>query len=1034
MTHGLTLVNSSANLHGMQKRKPTTPAWLLLALAANLPGMSLRAAVDFARDVRPILADNCLACHGPDPDKRKADLRLDTREGATADLGGHTAIVPGKPAASHLLTVVASQDPELRMPPKKTGKSLTAAQQAVLRQWILEGAHYARHWAYEPIGDADPPSVKDSSHVRKPMDRYVLARLESLGIQPSPPTDRHTLVKRLYYDLLGLPAPVEVVDAFLNNKSTRAYEALVEQLLESPHFGERWGRHWLDKARYADSDGYEKDRPRPNAWRYRDWVVNAINRDLPFDQFTLEQLAGDLLPEPSPLQRLATAFHRQTHTNTEGGTDREQWRVAAVMDRVETTGAVWLGLTVGCARCHTHKYDSISQDEYYQLFAFYNNADESNFNVPLAGQKDNYLKQKAAHDAKVAGLESQLKAETAGAQAGFGKWLAQARTRAARSKAAAFHALDSAKASATTDGFTFETHDDGSIFVAKTGAEIATFLLEATLQNSEPVTGLRVDALADPKLPRKGPGLTAHGNFVLSELRAFTTDLVDPGIRNALPLAKARADFNQNNWPARNAIDGQAKTGWAISPQMGRDHFIILSLAKPLDAREPVQLRIEMEQAYGTRHMMGRFRIRAMTGEDTLNALPANIREALLADTGKRTPRQTQLLRDHYASQDQRLGKLRKQLDDLRKKPPKPPALSVRVIAQRTSSPRKTHLLHRGEFKQPQHEVQPGTLGTLHPLQPRDGSKTPDRLDLARWLTDPGNPLTPKVAANQVWANLFGHGLVRTLDDFGVRGDPPTHPRLLDHLARELIRKQWSRKALIRYIVNSATYRQSSRHRPELADTDPQNHLLHRQNRFRVEAEIIRDLSLDAAGLLSRKMGGPCVYPPLPVGVANLSYANNFKWNTSQGEDRHRRGLYTFFKRTSPHPNLLTFDCPDSNTACLQRRISNTPLAALVTLNNSVFTEAAQAFGRRILSWKGTDSERLAKAFRTCVARPPTKYELAALQTLLDDSRAWYAENSGDAGKLIGKFAANEVPAQENAAWVATARVLLNLDEFLTRE
>ena len=1019
----------------MRRCNPKAILWMPIALAtALLQSNSGWAGVDFDRDIRPILAENCLACHGPDEGKRKGGLRLDTLDGAMADLGGYRAVVPKDLSASKLLEVITSEDAEVRMPPPKTGKNLDTEQQEVLGKWIEEGAHYARHWAYEPLGNTQPPNVQDEDWIRSPIDHYVLARLEASGVRSSVPADRYTLVKRLHYDLLGLPAPVETVDAFVNSNAPDAYTALVDQLLESPHFGERWGRHWLDKARYADSDGYEKDRPRPNAWRYRDWVIDAINRDLPFNKFTIEQVAGDLLPDATPLQHLATAFHRQTLTNTEGGTDREQWRVAAVMDRVETTGAVWLGLTVGCARCHTHKYDSISQDEYYQLFAFYNNGDESNFNVPIPDQQSSYHKRKAVHEAKVAEFEHQLKAQQERAGNTFEQWIERSSVRAKDAKPAQFHTLTGAKASASTDGFAFDGLDDGSIFVAKSGAESATFLLEATLQNDQPITGFRVDALSDPRLPKNGPGLTAHGNFVLSEFRAFTTDLVDPALAIALPPGKARADFSQNKWPAQHAIDGQSETGWAISPQMGRDHYILFTLLKPLDARQSVQLRIELEQAYGTLHMMGRFRIRAMTGEDSLNRLPDNVRNALLADADKRTAAQGKLLREHFISQDTDLSKLKKQLDDLRKKAPKPPMLSVRVINQRNSSPRKTHVLHRGEFKHPQHEVPPGTLGTLHSLQSRDKQKTPDRLDFARWLVDPANPLTPRVVLNQIWANLFGHGLVRTLDDFGVRGDPPSHPQLLDHLAQELIRNQWSRKALIRYIVNSATYRQASRHRPELADRDPQNHLLHRQNRFRVEGEIVRDLSLDAAGLLSRKMGGPCVYPPLPGGVANLSYANNFKWNTSKGEDRHRRGLYTFFKRTSPHPNLLTFDCPDSNTTCIQRRISNTPLAALVTLNNQVFTEAAQGFGKRILSEKGSDRERLTQAFRTCVARPPVTEEINSLESLLIDARSWYTDNPGEATKLAGAHPAQGIDATENAAWVATARVLLNLDEFLTRE
>ncbi|MBC8876968.1 MAG: DUF1553 domain-containing protein, partial [Planctomycetes bacterium] len=515
----------------------------------------------------------------------------------------------------------------------------------------------------------------------------------------------------------------------------------------SPHFGERWGRHWLDKARYADSDGYEKDRPRPNAWRYRDWVIEALNRDMAFDQFSIEQIAGDLLPNSSPIERLATAFNRQTLTNTEGGVDQEEFRVLAIKDRINTLGTVWLGLTVGCADCHSHKYDPITQREYYQLFAFFNNADEINTELP----------------------------------------------------------------------------------------------------NSD----------------------------------------------------------------------------------------------KP-----------------------------------------------------------------------------------------------VRVIGQRTSNPRKSHVLRRGDFLQPAAEVEPAALELLHPLSARNREGAPDRLDLAEWLVDPANPLTPRVVVNHIWTHLFGWGLVTTVSDFGVRGAPPTHPRLLDWLATELIERGWSRKSMIKLIVSSATYRQSSRHRPDLANTDSLNNLLARQNRFRVDAEIVRDLYLAASGLLTQKIGGPSVYPPMPADVAELSYANNFKWTTSKGDNRYRRGMYTFFKRTSPHPNLIAFDCPDANTTNVQRWASNTPIQALTTLNNEVFVEAAQAMARRVLTAAAvsTDADRITYAFRLCVARAPSEADRNRFVRLLLKARAWYGERPEPARELVGRYQPDGVTPVEAAAWVATARILLNMDEFITRE
>ncbi|MGV3485999.1 MAG: PSD1 and planctomycete cytochrome C domain-containing protein [Planctomycetaceae bacterium] len=706
------------------------------------------APVSYARDIQPLLAQHCIVCHGPDTSE--AGLRLDIADAATAMLEtGARAIVPGDMANSELLQRVTADDASVRMPPDTV--PLASADIDRLRQWIAEGAGFETHWAYSPAVCATPPEVMNQSWARNPIDQFVMAKWEHVGLEPASEADRATLIKRLYYDLLGLPPAPAEVDSFINDSSEQAYERLVDRLLSSVQFGERWGRHWLDKARYADSDGYEKDRPRFNAWRYRDWVIQAINDDLPFNEFTIQQLAGDLLPEASPMQKLATAFHRQTLTNTEGGADQEEFRVEATFDRTETTAAVWMGLTLGCARCHSHKYDQISHQEYYQLFAFFDDADEA-----------------------------------------------------------------------------------------------------------------------------------------------------------------------------------------------------------------------EMEWAAGKQ----------------------------------------------YA------------------------AMAVPVLA---ASQRTTRILNRGDFLQPAEEVDAGVLeviGRSHPLTARDPQAGPDRLDMARWLMSPEHPLTSRVIVNQVWGHLFGRGIVATVNDFGVRGEPPTHPELLDWLAWQFGRSMnWSRKALIRALVTSSTYRQSSHYRPELDEVDPTNRWFARQNRWRVDAEIVRDLTLAASGLLSSNTGGPSVFPPLPAGVAELSYANNFQWRTSQGADRYRRGMYTFFKRTSPHPTLITFDCPDANTTRLVRETSNTPLQALVTLNNEVFSEASQALAQRVLREAGpTDQQRMGHAIRLCITRQPTVMEVEQFQSLLATCRDYYRSHSEDAVKLISQHPAAGVPAEENAAWVATLRVFLNLDEFLVRD
>ncbi|MEX0704670.1 MAG: PSD1 and planctomycete cytochrome C domain-containing protein [Planctomycetales bacterium] len=825
------------------------------------------AGVDFANDVLPLFQAKCVQCHGAA--KHESGLRLDHRESAWKGGDSGPAIVPGKSGESELLSRVASDDEFTRMPPVDEGDPLTPEQIAIVRRWIDAGAEWpdavagslriqSDHWAYQPVRRPEPPAVKRADWPRNDIDRFVLAKLEAAEIAPSPAADRYTLIKRLSYDLIGLPPTPAEVDAFVNDESPDAYEQLVDRLLASQHFGERWGRHWLDKARYADSDGYEKDNARPTAWRYRDWVIDAINRDLPFDRFTVEQLAGDLLPDAGPMEQLATAFHRQTLTNSEGGVDQEQFRHEALFDRVATTGTVWLGLTIGCAQCHSHKYDAITHTEYYRFLAFFNNGDETT--LPIA------ISEEAA----------------------------------------------------------------------------ARYDREHPLWQSE-----------------------------LKELEAR--------------LASLRAEWAERvpEWEER--------------------------------------VRAELAEA-------------AEAEKDKV--VPAEIAKIFAVELRSRTDAQRNSLVDHLARDDQDYQQARAALDRHKKQPPAEGYHKVAVLAQRPS-PRKSHVLRRGDFLQPAEEVPPDVLQVLHEFQPRAPDKMPDRLDLARWIVAADNPLTPRVAVNHVWANLFGEGLVPTLNDFGVRGERPTHPELLDWLAAEFRRLGWGRKQLIRTIVTSATYRQSSRHRPELAERDPLNRLLHRQNRFRVEAEIVRDLYLAASGLLSPKVGGPSVFPPMPADVAALSYANNFKWTTSEGEDRYRRGMYTFFKRTAPHPALMTFDCPDANTTNVKRDRSNTPLQALSTLNNETFIEAAQALARRVLTAEGstTDAERLALAFRLCATRPPDEYEAQRLNDLLEINRGYYQEHADDAKKLAGdEYRLDDVGVEESAAWTATSRIVLNLDEVITRE
>lgn len=1021
-----------------------------VALADDLPP-AVERKIDFVQDVQPLLKDRCWSCHGGE--KQESGLRLDRRDLMMngGDLG--KILEPGKSDSSRLIHYVHGTDPDHIMPPE--GDRLTKEQIGILRAWIDQGCEWPEsanisteensHWAYQPIKIQTPAVVKDQSWPRNEIDHFVLAELERRDIKPSPEADRFTLIRRLSLDLTGLLPTIEEIDSFVNDASPDAYEKLVDRLLASPHFGERWGRHWLDMARYADSDGYEKDNPRPDAYRWRDWVIDAINADMPFDQFTIEQLAGDLLPDATPMQRLATAFHRQTLTNTEGGTDQEQFRFEACFDRTETTGAIWLGLTVGCARCHSHKYDAISQREYYQLFSVFNNGDESTTTVPKSdADVAAYSGLKAAFDEKLSTLQTQLAEAQLTQAAEFTKWQQENLNslKTAAKDPVKFHVLKQ-PAYSSEAGILFEQQNGGVVLVSGENPERAVYTItgQSDLQS---VTGLRLDVFPDKSLPANGPGRVAHGNFVLSELTMEVASKADFSDAQRIEFANAKADFEQADrpWAARNVLDDDDQSGWAIAPQYGKEHWLTASLKHPLDLTSNSYVRVRLSHQYGQQHTIGRFKLSLKTGIEPDAVLPENIVKALNQPEDQRSEEQKQQLQDYFNRQTSPLKELVTQIDELKKQEPPKPELAVRVVVQRTQNPRKTHVLRRGEFLNPltELEVQPAGLATLPAFSTRENNGTGDRLDLARWLVSPENPLTPRVTANHIWRLLFGHGIVRTANDFGVRGEKPTHPELLDWLAADLMsgsgtQRAWSRKALIRRIVMSATYRQASKHRPELRDVDPQNLMLARQNRIRVEGEIVRDISLDVSGLLSHKIGGPSVYPPLPPGIAELSYAGNFQWAESKGEDRYRRGMYTFFKRTSPHPNLITFDCPDANSTCIERQSSNTPLQALTSLNNETFAETARAFARRLLSTDAADdAARLSYAMRLCVARTITPEEHVQLQALLDDSKAWYAAHPDQAGQLIGKETVSGVPSETAAAWISVARVLLNLDEFITRE
>jgi mono/diheme cytochrome c family protein len=831
------------------RRSAITALTVVVALAAALPPARALGAepapapapgakvVDFTRDIKPILNASCLECHNAK--KTKGSLRLDAK--ALAMKGGTTgpSIVPGNGKDSYLVHRLRGMGDEDQMPLKKD--PLSEGQIQLITTWIDQGANWpddaagtvaeTKHWSFVKPDRPEEPAVKDAAWSRNAIDRFILARLEKEGLKPSREAPKETLLRRVSLDLTGLPPTPAEIDAFLADASPDAYEKQVERLLASKHYAERWAQHWLDAARYADSNGYSHDNPR-TIWKYRDWVIDAVGRNMPYDQFVTEQLAGDMLPDATVEQKIATGFHRNTQINTEGGIDPEQFRIEAVFDRVGTTSTVFLGLTVACAQCHNHKFDPISQKDYYRLFAFFNNQDEPT--LQLAGSPEDEKNNK-----RIAQLESAMKK----AEAGFAKW-------------------------------------------------------EASLTDEQ----------------------------------------------------KAQ--------------------------------------------------------------------------------LPPEAQAAVMVEPGSRSKGQKAAVLVAYAKTDAKYERWTNELADLRQKTA--PSVTTMVMAER-KEPRTSSVFIKGDFTRPGDPVTPGTLTVLHPLKDVGGSYA-TRLDLTQWITDPENPLTARVTVNRVWQQYFGKGLVETENDFGTQGTPPTHPDLLDWLATEFMRQKWSMKAMHRLIVNSATYRQASELRADLAAKDPYNKLLGRQSRLRLDAEIVRDVALVASGLFSDKVGGPSVFPPQPEGATSVGQVKH-DWKVSTGEDRYRRGMYTFYFRASLHPLLNSFDAPDRTSTCTRRLRSNTPLQALTLLNDEAFFEFAQALAVRVLKEaQGDDAARIEHAFRRCLARKPTAEESQVLTRLLQKQRGAFQKAPAEAKAVAGEKCPKEVHVTDFAAWTVVSRGILNLDETITRE
>jgi len=1147
------------------------------------PPVSTGLKVDFSAEIRPIIAKKCYPCHGPDESSRKAKLRLDSFEEATRARKAGAAVMPGKPDESLLVKRVLAHAEDEVMPPPETRNPLTAAEVALLQRWIAQGANYTPHWAWtQPVRPPLPAAGK--GWARNGLDRFVAARLKVNRLEPSSEADRHTLIRRLSLDLTGLPPEPAEIEAFVADRRRDAYERLVDRLLASPHFGERWARIWLDLGRYADSAGYGSDPLRPNIWPWRDWLIHALNRNQPFDEFTRDLIAGDLLPEATEEQKIATAFHRNTMTNTEGGTDDEEWRVAAIKDRAAVTAQVWMGLTMGCAQCHTHKFDPISHHDYYSFYAFFNQTEDNDQpderpTLPVYSAVEK--QRRAALAQEIATLESQYRANPPEFLTEVAAWAEVAAKPVKWSTLTPLNAT-----SLLTNGATLTVETDGSVWASGNAPARDTYQVRATAEISR-ATAVRLEVLPDDRLPQKGPGRASHGQFVLNDLRVevvpakpqsvktrfvrveapgdnrilslaevqvfsasrnvapqgtasqsstgylgdanravdgntdgnydtarstthtnqekdpwWELDLgqdlavdslalwnrtdgsgerlarsrvtllaadrsvvwegaldtapdpvtkLGPAAPKAVKLAHASADYAQNEFGPELAIDSNPgrRSGWAVGGALGQPHTLIAEFAEPLLADGPLNLTVTLAHNFGEAHTLGRFRLSLTGHEPPLRAFPAMVSTALATAPDQRTAAQQQTLADHYRAQSKSLGPVGRQhaakqaeRDSIRGTP----LPVIREVA--TDKRRTTRLLNKGNFLDPGDTVTAAVPASFHPL-PKNAS--PDRLGLAAWLTAPENPLTARVAVNRFWGLLLGQPLVETEEDFGTQGTLPTHPELLDWLAvafqsrpAQAVAKTdpwqpalgWDFKALLRLIVTSATYRQVAVNTPDRLERDPLNHLYSRAPRRRLDAETLRDQALALSGLLARKVGGPSVYPYQPEGLWRAAFNGERSWSVNEGEDRYRRGLYTFWRRTVPYPSMATFDAPSRESCTLRRQPTNTPLQAFVTLNDPAFVECAQALGRRLGLGEGTVADRVRRGLFQVTSRPPSAAETSQLTALFETELAHFTGNPDEARRLatepLGPLPAG-LDAPAAAAWTTLGNVLLNLDAVLTK-
>lgn len=1140
--------------------------------------------IDFNRDIRPIVSNKCYFCHGPDEKQRKAELRLDTPEGAFRARKGKYAIVPNKPEQSELARRISTSDIDDLMPPPESGKKLSDREKSLLTQWIKEGAKYARHWSYvKPVRPAVPTATGENADwPRGEIDQFILHRLAKEGLKPSEEAGRLVLIRRAALDLTGLPPSVEEVEQFIADKDPKAYEHLIDRLLQKESYGEHWARMWLDLARYADSAGYADDQPR-TIWSFRDYVIKSLNANKPFDQFTIEQIAGDLLADPTEEQLVATAFHRNTQTNNEGGTNDEEYRNVAVVDRVNTTMATWMGTTINCAQCHNHKYDPITQEEFFKIFAIFNNsedADRRDESPYVQITSDEQRKRKEELNQLIGRLEEEVKVVTPEILQALAEWEKN------YTKDPKWEPLrpTSFKAKSMVEG---ELGKDGLVKIKQLQeADIYTVeipldsLEDLTLEDSiedlednkvsdQPkehlLTALRLETQAQVNFVITGinaaiiPPKTArlNGRFVsvinngkakflhLAEVEVFSgadnvarkgkatqhsTDFGGPpergidgntsgkysdnsvthtaqaddpwwqvDLKTTFPIdrivlwnrtdgatsgrltdftvkvldenqntvweqrtepapeekieyslsgargirfASALADYQQSGFDPQTLIDKpkSGNQGWAVGGATEKPHWLILVPEAGVKFPEKSKLEVQIEQQSPHKnHTLQSFRLSASGDQQAVEfaQIPSNVlsqirSNAALAAAGKKVEPATEVtgyyltVAPAFKAKRDELAKLQDELKNMK------PSTTVPVMKE-MANPRVTKLQHRGNFLDTGEEVKPGLPEIFHPLPE---GKPFNRLGLAYWLVDENNPLTARVIVNRCWEVTFGTGIVLTSEEFGSQGELPVHPDLLDWLATELVQKKWDMKYLLKLMVTSAAYRQSSQLTPAQAESDPDNRLLARGPRFRLSAEMIRDQALAVSGLLSGKLYGPPVNPPKPKLNLSAAFGPGIDWSDSDGEDRYRRAIYTSWRRSSPYPSMTTFDAPSREVCTVRRERTNTPLQALVTMNDPVYIEAAQALARR-MSEKAKSPEEVAKyGFQLCLSRMPSDAELKFLLDLYQEAHATYSEDSTAAMSMATK-PLGPVPTGANvvdlAAWTVVGNMMLNLDEMFMK-